>query len=91
MVQQGLFDVTARKHKGNPESVAAHAKVDKVNDWDQVLALLKSIPMTAKEVAAKLGRQLNTISGRFTELQRLGSIQRTGVVRDGAAEWRFVR
>lgn len=40
--------------------------------------------ITAKEVAAKLGKEFNAVSGRKKELQALGLIRGTGERRDGS-------
>lgn len=84
------FDVTARKHGGNPESVAAHERVKphKLLDRERVLSWVSgSRGVTAKDVARIMGRQLNSISGRFSELAAEGLITRTGERREGCAVW----
>jgi len=89
MLQTSIFDITAGKHQGNPQSVAANARVDKLKDRDRVLALLKVSPFTSKEVAYCMRRQLNAVSGRFTELKAMEKIERTGEIREGCAVWRL--
>ena len=81
-------DITERKHGGNKESAEAFAKVDKHTDCRLILQWLKGNPSTSKEIAFVMGKALNTISGRFTEMNNK-YIERTGEVRDGAAVWRL--
>jgi len=84
------YDPCANRHGGNPQSIAAHerASVGKSESHRAILALLRVGPLTAKEVAARLYKPLHALSGRLTELSGAGLIERTGEVRDGAAEWR---
>ncbi len=82
------FDVTRRRHRGAPQSVAAHARLRprKIGYRMAVLALLRLRPMTAKELALELGRPLHTISGRCAELRRDGLARLSGRVREDSAE-----
>lgn len=95
MSQPTLFDPCARKHGGNVESQAAWVKASGHLGESQaeVLRIVREAGeqgATSKEVAAALSRELNTISGRFSELVRAGKIYRTTDRRDGAAVWRTV-
>lgn len=88
------FDVTERKHRGNPASAEAHARArgGKREVWGEIVAmLLQRGPMTGKEIAAALGRELHCVSGRFSELlnARPPLIERTGERRDGSAVLRI--
>lgn len=97
--QRDLFgssvDVCERKHGGNAESQAAFERLSEhltESRQDVLFAVSKKLDggATSKEVADALGKPLNAISGRLTELAREGWIERTGERRDGAAVWRAV-
>lgn len=45
---------------------------------------------TSKEVAEFLDRPLNTLSGRFTELESKGEIEKSGERRDGCNVYKIV-
>lgn len=82
-----LFDVCEKKHGGASDSVDAFATIDKTAGHAIVLGVLKRCgPMTSKEIAAALGTTINCISGRLSELKVLGTIKKTGVRREKAAE-----
>jgi len=88
--QQPPPDITARKHGGNPNSVAANERAEPTKEGDRsaIVAWLRTQGLgggTSKEYAAFTGRQLNCLSGRFSELLRDGLIHRTTMSRDGAA------
>jgi len=81
-------DPCARKSRGNKLSAEAHEKIrhGKEEKYRAILSLLKTRGgMTSKEIAAAFGVQLNTLSGRFSEMLAMGWIKRTGEKRDGAA------
>jgi hypothetical protein len=83
-------DPSARKHKNNPCSVDAHTRVvpTKAAAWKRIMDLIKArgeFGLTSKECAAAFGVQLNTISGRFSELRAMGWIKGNGQRRDNAA------
>lgn len=83
-------DITARKHGGNQNSVAANERAEPTKDSDRaaIVSWLRTQGLgggTSKEYAAATGRQLNCLSGRFSELLRDGKIHRTTMSRDGAA------
>jgi hypothetical protein len=83
-------DITARKHGGVQESADANpAEADKYRDRVIVLGYVIACPngVTSKEVAASMGKPLNAISGRFSELQKSNQIQKSGLRRDGCAVW----
>lgn len=82
--QRDLFDICQNKHGGDPESVAAHAAGDKLRDRAVALEFIRlrgQTGATADEFAEHLGRQLNQVSGRFTELKRDGQIVASGAKR----------
>jgi hypothetical protein len=77
-----LFDITARRHKGNPQSVAAFSVVkERISaSQERVLASIKaaSAGMTCDELAVQFNATPNEISGRCSELLRDGRIKREG-------------
>jgi len=85
-----LFDICERKHGGNAESIEANARADKRQGQRDVIATLTNARLTSKEIAIKLGKPLNCISGRCSELKMAGVIVPTGVRRDGSAELRLI-
>ncbi len=85
-------DITARKHKGNAESIAANpSELRKRESHERILTLLRESNLTSKEIAARLGVEIHTISGRLSELKQMGKIVATGIRTDGAAVLRIVR
>lgn len=54
------------------------------DDRIEVLKRLKVSPASAKEVAEEWSVGFNTISGRFSELKKMGLIRGTGVCRHGS-------
>lgn len=87
------FDITARKHGGNVASIAAHESVrpHKADTWAEILAVLHRGPLTGKEIAHAMGRELHCVSGRLSELIAAKKIERTGERRDGSAVLRIKR
>jgi hypothetical protein len=67
------FDICARKHKGNQESVAANPPSShKARDRQRIyeLALLRGDSgLTLKEVVSTLGIQIQSASARISELK----------------------
>ena len=85
-------DPCESRHRGNSESVVAHAKVapSKEVACKRIVAWLStqgSRGGTSHEIAAALGygNAINRISGRLTTLKALGWIEKSGEVRNGAA------
>lgn len=79
-------DISAGKHKGNEQSVRAHRYNHNLEaDRNEVLRLIAECPRTMKEIAAVMGKEFNAVSGRGSELKRLGLVRKTGEVRDGSA------
>jgi hypothetical protein len=83
-------DPCANRHKGNPQSEAAHKRIvhTKQDTYKRITDLLRArgpYGATSKEIAAAFGVQLNTISGRFAEMKQMKWIKETGERRNGAA------
>jgi hypothetical protein len=66
------FDICHNRHRGNAESVAINPTVSiKQQDRTRVFEIIKnSRGVTSKEIAKQMGRRLNCISGRISELKR---------------------
>jgi len=84
-------DITKNKHGGNAQSNAAFDKLySKLTlRQEQVLASVRikgSDGRTCKEIAERHGCGMNAVSGRLTELKRMGKIKQSGR-RDGCAVW----
>lgn len=83
------YDITESRHGGNAESVSANPSDEaKANDQVRVLAFIAgqgTHGATAKEVARHLGKSLNCVSGRCSELRKLGQVFPNGWRRDGSA------
>jgi hypothetical protein len=77
-----LFDITARKHKGNPQSVAAFNVVKEGISASQERVLyaitVSAAGMTCDELAVLFNATPNAISGRCSELLRDCRIKREG-------------
>src|SRR5208282_5232738 len=82
-----VTDICSGKHRGNDESRSANRRSlsSRGADRDMVLSLIMERPRTMKEIAVVMGRQLNCVSGRASELKKLGCIEPTGEVRCGSA------
>lgn len=83
-------DPCERKHGGNELSKIAHSKVvhSKQETYKKIIALLRArgeYGCTSKEIAAAMGKQLNCISGRCSEIRAMGWVKDSGIRRDGAA------
>jgi hypothetical protein len=63
-------DICYNKHQGNEQSTTANKQVQKENDRAKIVKYFQEFSTgTLKEVANHLDKQLNQISGRFTELK----------------------
>ena len=63
-------DICKNRHLGNEQSETANHKCDKDSDRQKVLEYFeKHDNGTSKEIARYLGKPLNCISGRLTELK----------------------
>ena len=80
-------DISANKHGGNTESAAAHksAKTCLASCRYKALKEIHQQSGTGKEVALRLGKAFNAVSGRFSELKEKGLIETTGERRNGSA------
>jgi len=80
-MQQELFDICSKKHKGNPHSVAANVKImaDKRPMREKIFDLIahRQNP-TCEEIEIALGLKHQTVSARISELKRDGRIIITG-------------
>jgi len=90
-----MKDICENKHGGKFTSRAAFKRAQpkmSKSRQDVLFAVEMSldIGLTAKEYAQKNGLQLNTISGRFTELARDGWIMQTDEKRNGCAVWKAI-
>jgi len=87
--QISLLDICERKHGGNAESIAANpSQAAKTIGRQEVMNTLGYSWLTSKEIASLMGKDLNCISGRISELKALGMVEKTGVRRGGCAELR---
>jgi len=78
-----LFDISARRHKGNEQSSAAfHVIKDRLTQaQERVLGIIKykgDRGATVNEIAFALDTTPNAISGRVSELKRDGKIYKSG-------------
>ena len=83
-------DICARKHKHNPQSVAANLKAEptKASMRERIRLFVSGCGhygATLNEIAEYLETWPNKISGRFTELVSDGIIFKSGRVRSGCA------
>ena len=85
------FDPSAKKHKGNPHSVAAYER-GKGSHESMSARLLEMIDaagsqgLTSAEIEQRTGIAKNRFSGRLTQLYTECAIRREGE-RDGCAVW----
>ena len=84
------LDVCASRHGGAETSVAAHERMKhtKADTHNRIMKLAqarKEYGITVKEVAGAFGVQVNTISGRLSELKQRGKLKDSGQRRLGAA------
>jgi hypothetical protein len=78
-----LFDITARRHKGNEQSTSAfHVIKDKLTMMQrEVLLEIQTSGdrgITVDEIAVRNELNPNAISGRVSELKALGKIYKSG-------------
>ena len=87
------WDICAARHHGSPESAAANPAPEAKRAMHRtILALFDQRPYwTSKQIAYAVGRPLNSISGRLSELMAMGLLERTGARMDGAAVLRMKR
>jgi len=84
MDKRDLLDVCRNRHLGNPQSVVANPSMGrKRRDKAWVFEIIGSSKgVTSKEIALRMGRRLNCISGRISELKKEGLVRVDGT-RDG--------
>ena len=77
-----LFDITARRHKGNEKSIAAfHVIMEKITAKQlEVYHAIRFFNdgVTVDELAVTFKTTPNAISGRVSELKRMGKIYKSG-------------
>jgi hypothetical protein len=83
-------DVTRRKHGGNAQSIAANpTREAKLSDQSAIIAYLRTHgDGTVKDFASALGKGVNRVSGRVTELS-MSDIVWTGQIRDRCRVWKL--
>jgi hypothetical protein len=84
-----MKDITKNKHGGNAQSNAAFEKIEETltKRHGAILDYIRLYPRmgrTCKDVAKHFMCGMNAISGRITELKRMGKIKQAGR-RDGCA------
>lgn len=81
------------RHDAPDTSRAAAARVDTTQGERLVYEAIDASPpgLTGKEIAERLGRPFNAISGRLTGLRDKGLIEDTGLRRNGARVMRVTR
>lgn len=90
-----MIDITENRHKGSPESQEAFERVKhgKQQMYDRILNLAqarKDYGLTVHELSAAIGKPVNCISGRLSELRMIGKLKKSGVRRNGAAVLQIV-
>jgi DNA-binding transcriptional ArsR family regulator len=83
------FDICGRKNGGNEQSRVANQKNSKgrVEQRLRVMELIKDSPdgLSMKEVARAMDVEFCTVSGRGTDLKRMGLVEPSGEIREGSA------
>jgi predicted HTH transcriptional regulator len=82
------YDICERKSARSATSFDAHEKIkgSKEKKREQILAWAQGFgDFTLRDVCAAFDVQPNQISGRLSELKRLGRLKDTGYRRDGCA------
>ncbi len=92
---QGSFDfadITARKHKGAPTSVAANKKASKFKASYRYLILdylRRNGTATLETLCSHFNKHPHQLSGRVSELKAVNLIEPTGEVINGFAQIRL--
>ncbi len=89
-----MSDICKGKHGGNEHSNLAYqaalpSMAQARRSVLEAIGQAMDAGITAKEYAEKSGRQLNTVSGRFSELARDGWIERSNETRNRSAVWKL--
>lgn len=87
-------DICIGRHRDSAASVEANARANQSKSAvrAEIFRIAESLGVfTSKDIAERLGKPINTISGRITELKMLGYFRETELRRDGCALLKFVR
>lgn len=85
-----MDDICLNRHQGNVQSLIANKRVQKERDRALVLAyIIKTGSAYSKQIARAMGKQLNQISGRISELKASEIIEETGERAEGCAVYRL--
>ncbi len=85
-----MKDICKNRHRGNLQSIIANTKVDKIKDRLKVYELIVSLKKPySKYIARMMGKQLNCISGRLSELKRDEIIEVTGETIEGCSVYQL--
>jgi len=88
-------DICERKHGGAETSQEAFEKVQPQIKiiHQEIIGLMEHLTngLTSKEYAGIVGKGLNQISGRFSELSKMGMIVKTDIRREGCAAWKVAK
>lgn len=85
------LDICESRHRGSPESVAAHEKVinQKRESYERIMKIYRArraYGATSHEISGATGMPLQTVSARLSELRHvLGWLKKSGERRNGAA------
>lgn len=84
------IDICESRHRQSPESQDAFEKVKHTKQlmYDRIMFLAqqrKDYGITVHEVAGAVGKQVNCVSGRLSELRMMGKLRKSGLRRNGAA------
>lgn len=83
-------DICFNRHGGNEQSITANRLADKDNDRALILKFITDHKTAySKQVARYLGKQLNQISGRLSELKADNLIVETDERKEGCAVYKI--
>lgn len=85
-------DITARKHRGNPQSVEANKKASKFKSSYRFLILdylKRNGTATLETLCSHFGKHPHQLSGRCSELRAVNLIETTGETVNGFAVYRL--
>lgn len=87
-----MNDICQNRHRGNSRSNAVNPSEDsKINDRTFIVNYLKKNGTTySKEIARLMGKQLNQVSGRFSELKKDNIIEATDEVKEGCSVYKLM-
>ncbi len=85
-----MDDICINRHQGNAQSLTANKRVRKERDRALVLEfIIKSGKAYSKQIARAMGKQLNQISGRISELKASEIIEETEERQEGCAVYKL--